>query len=46
MGGQTSRRRKNSGIEPGGRPAQGRCEEIDAWCLSTGNQPQKECRLK
>ena len=39
IGGGTSRWRENSGIQPGRRVHQGRCEEPDVWYLSIGNQP-------
>lgn len=38
MEGGTSERRKNSGIDSGGRFGR-RCNETDTWYPSTGNQP-------
>lgn len=38
IGSGTSGRRENSGLGPGRRFAWGRCEEMDMWYLSTGDQ--------
>jgi hypothetical protein len=38
-GGGAPKRRKDSGIEPKVEIRPKRCNKMDAWYLSTGNQP-------
>ena len=46
IGGRAFGRRKDSGIEPGGRFARGRCEKTEVWYLSTSNQPYGRMWIK